>query len=52
MSSSELDPGTIARNVGQYRRRMLVYLAGKYRDQDESSIARNIECAWQVALEL
>ena len=47
MSAIELDA-----KLATYKRRMLVYLSGKYRDVDEHSVDCNIQHAKRVAADL
>lgn len=40
------------KTIGAYKRRMLVYLSGKYRDADEHTVDCNIQYAKRVAVQL
>ena len=47
-----LEASRLDERLGKYKRRLLVYLAGKYRDKDEHSVDCNIHYAKLVAVEL
>ena len=50
--NSILEAGQLDSQLAKYKRRLLVYLSGKYRDKDEHSVDCNIHYAKRVAVEL